>query len=283
MTRLPFKKRPRSALALAVLAASMSLIAATALVAAPAAPVNPVIHLATTTSTEQSGLLGWLLPRFQKETGYEVHVVAVGSGQAIKLGEDGNADALLVHSPAAEKAFVDAGFGVDRKDVMYNDFVILGPAIDPAAIKGSASAVEAFRKIASSASPFISRGDKSGTDVKEKDLWKAAGIVPAGSWYKEIGQGMSQAIMMANETGAYTLADRGTWLSMLGKTSLVVLFEGDRTLFNPYGIIAVNQAKWPSVNYAGAKAMIAWITGPTGRSLIEAFKVSGQQLFFPYK
>jgi tungstate transport system substrate-binding protein len=248
--------------------------------ASQAAPVNPRIRLATTTSTEQSGLLGYLLPYFEKETGYKVEVVAVGTGQALKLGENGDADVVLVHARAAEDAFVAAGFGIDRRDVMYNDFVILGPASDPAKIKGVKSAIEIFKKISKAQAGFISRGDKSGTDIKEKELWKSAGIAPSGAWYKEIGQGMSQVILMADQTGSYTLADRATYLSMADKVKLVILGEGDPALFNPYGIIAVNPTRWPSANYAGAKALIDWITGATGRRLIESFKVGGKQLFF---
>lgn len=248
-----------------------------------AAPAKPRIKLATTTSTENSGLLGYLLPLFEAKTGYKVDVVAVGTGAALKLGENGDVDVVLVHARAQEDAFVAAGHGVDRRDVMYNDFIILGPASDPAGIGAAKSAVDAFTRIASAGATFVSRGDKSGTHVKELDIWKAAGISPAGAWYKEAGQGMEQVILMANGMPGYTLADRGTWLAVKDKTSLKICFEGDKGLFNPYGIIAVNPAKWPAANTEGAKALIAWITGKEGRRAIEDFKLKGERLFFTYK
>ncbi len=250
---------------------------------ASAAPANPRIKLATTTSTENSGLLGYILPIFEAKTGYKVDVVAVGTGAALKLGENGDADVVLVHARAQEDAFVAAGHGVDRRDVMYNDFIILGPASDPAGIGSAKSSVEAFSKIAAAASTFVSRGDKSGTHVKELDIWKAAGIAPAGTWYKEAGQGMEQVILMANGMPGYTLADRGTWLAVKDKTSLKICYEGDKGLFNPYGIIAVNPAKWPAANTEGAKALIEWVTGKEGLAAIESFKLNGEQLFFTYK
>lgn len=251
--------------------------------AASDVPVNPRIKLATTTSTENSGLLGYLLPLFEAKTGYKVDVVAVGTGAALKLGENGDADVVLVHARAQEDAFVAAGYGVDRRDVMYNDFIILGPASDPAGIGSAKSAVEAFSKISAAGATFVSRGDKSGTHVKELDIWKAAEIVPAGTWYKEAGQGMEQVILMADGMPGYTLADRGTWLAVKDKTSLKICYEGDKGLFNPYGIIAVNPAKWPAANYEGAKALIAWILGKEGLAAIESYKVNGEQLFFVYK
>lgn len=250
---------------------------------ASAAPANPRIKLATTTSTENSGLLGYILPIFEAKTGYKVDVVAVGTGAALKLGENGDADVVLVHARAQEDAFVAAGHGVDRRDVMYNDFIILGPASDPAGIGSAKSSEEAFSKIAAAGSTFVSRGDKSGTHVKELDIWKAAGIAPAGTWYKEAGQGMEQVILMANGMPGYTLADRGTWLAVKDKTYLKICYEGDKGLFNPYGIIAVNPAKWPAANTEGAKALIEWITGKEGLMAIESFKLNGEQLFFTYK
>jgi tungstate transport system substrate-binding protein len=273
----------RSAATLA-LAALLSAIPASGAFAAPAATK---LRLATTTSTEQSGLLAAILPAFEKESGYKVDVVAVGTGAALKLGEKGDADVLLVHARAQEDAFVAAGFGVDRRDVMYNDFIVLGPQADPAGLAKTKTVLEAFAAIAKVQAPFVSRGDKSGTDVKEKDLWKAAGLAsassgPSGVWYKEAGQGMSQVIMMADGLGAYTLADRATWLAMKGKTGLAVLFQGDKSLFNPYGVIAVNPAKWPDANYAGAKALIEWLTAPRGRALIAGYAIGGEQLFYLY-
>jgi len=204
----------------------------------------------------------------------------VGTGAALKLGENGDADIVLVHARAQEDAFVAAGHGVDRRDVMYNDFIILGPDSDPAGIAKASSAKEAFTKIASASAVFVSRGDKSGTHIKELDIWKAAGITPAGSWYKEAGQGMEQVILMANSMPGYTLADRGTWLAVKDKTSLKICYEGDKGLFNPYGIIAVNPAKWPTANYEGAKALIKWIMSPKGLEAIESYKMNGEQLWF---
>jgi tungstate transport system substrate-binding protein len=246
-------------------------------------PAIPQLRLATTTSTEQSGLLAAILPAFEKASGYRVSVVAVGTGASLKIGEKGDCDAVLVHARALEDAFMANGFGAERKDVMYNDFIILGPASDPAGIAAAASAAQALSLISQRQVSFISRGDNSGTDVKEKDIWKAAGIKPSGSWYKEIGQGMAQAIMMAEQTGGYTLSDRATWLAMKDKSSLKILYEGDKVLFNPYGIITVNPAKWPNVNAAGAKALMDWITGPSGQALIAAYRIGGEQCFYLYK
>ncbi len=247
------------------------------------APANPRIKLATTTSTENSGLLGYLLPIFEGKTGYKVDVVAVGTGAALKLGQNGDADVVLVHARAQEDAFVAAGHGVDRRDVMYNDFIILGPASDPAGIASAKTAAEAFARIAAAGAVFVSRGDKSGTHVKELDIWKAVGIAPAGEWYKEAGQGMEQVILMADSLPGYTLADRGTWLAVKDKTSLKICYQGDKGLFNPYGIIAVNPAKWPSANYDGAKALIDWLTSREGLKAIDGYKMNGEQLFFTYK
>jgi len=245
-------------------------------------PANPRLRMATTTSTEQSGLLAAILPVFEKRTGYKVDVVAVGTGASLKIGEKGDCDVVLVHARALEDAFMAAGFGAERRDVMYNDFVVLGPAEDPAMLRGAKTALEAFALLYSAKAPFISRGDKSGTDVKEKDIWKSAGLKPAGSWYKEIGQGMSQAILMAEQVGGYTLSDRATWLAMKAKSSLTILNEGDKILFNPYGIISVSPDKWPSTNIAGATALMDWITGSEGRALISAYKIGGEQCFYLY-
>lgn len=251
--------------------------------AAQIPPANPKLRLATTTSTEQSGLLPVILPVFQKESGYQVDVVAVGTGAALKLGENGDADVVLVHARAQEDAFVAAGFGTDRQDVMYNDFIVLGPKEDPAKLAACKTTVEAFTALAKGLAPFISRGDKSGTDIKEKELWKACGLKPAGSWYKEAGQGMSQVIVMAESLEGYTLADRATWLSMRDRSKLAIACQGDKTLFNPYGIIATSPKRWPAVNYAGAKALIDWLTGPRGRKLIAEYRIAGEQLFHLYK
>lgn len=283
MSRLPIPYRKTLFLVLTVLCAAASAFALGGKETAADAPENPRIRLATTTSTENSGFLGYILPIFEAKTGYKVDVVAVGTGAALKLGENGDADVVLVHARAQEDAFVASGRGVDRRDVMYNDFVLLGPASDPAGIGSAKSSTEAFAKIASAGATFVSRGDKSGTHVKELDIWKAAGIAPAGTWYKEAGQGMEQVILMANGMPGYTLADRGTWLAVKGKTSLKICYEGDKGLFNPYGIIAVNPAQWPAANTVGAKALIEWMTGKEGLKAIESYKLNGEQLFFTYK
>lgn len=244
-------------------------------------PANPRVRLATTTSTENSGLLAYLLPFFTEDTGYAVDVVAVGTGAAMKLGENADADVLLVHARALEDAYMKAGHGSARRDVMYNDFIVVGPKADPAALRGSTDSRAAFAKIAAAQAPFVSRGDKSGTHVKEQDIWKAAGIAPAGTWYKEAGQGMEQCIIMADGMQGYTLADRATWVAVRDKTSLAISFEGDAGLFNPYGVITVNPAKNTAINAFGAKAFLEWITSERGQKLIESFKLGGQTMFFP--
>ena len=242
---------------------------------------TPVIRLATTTSTENSGLLAVLLPEFEKREGVKVHVIAVGTGKALRMGQDGDVDLVLVHAPAAEKAFVDAGYGVDRRDVMYNDFVLIGPAADPAAIAQSGDAGIALTQIAAKQALFISRGDDSGTHKKELQLWQSAGIAPAGDWYREAGQGMGKVLQMAGELDAYTLADRGTWLAYRDKSPLKVLFAGDPRMFNPYGIIAVNPQRYPDINYQGASKLIEWITSEPGQRMIGEFAISGTRLFTP--
>ena len=239
--------------------------------------------LATTTSTADSGLLDNILPDFENEYNTKVEVIAVGTGQAIKLGEDGNADVILVHARAREDKFVEDGHGVNRKDVMYNDFIILGPESDPAGIKGMTNAVEAFQKIADANAPFVSRGDDSGTHTKEKAIWATAGIEPQGDWYIEAGQGMGAVLTMANEQNAYTLSDRGTYLARtLEGTDLQVLVEGDAILFNPYGVIAINPEKYDTVNYDLAMDFINWLTSEPTQQMIADFKhPSGQPLFVP--
>ncbi|MDP2792442.1 MAG: substrate-binding domain-containing protein [Rectinemataceae bacterium] len=252
----------------------------------PGTPAQARLRLATTTSTEQSGLLASILPVFEKETGYRVEVVAVGTGASLKIGEKGDCDVVLVHARALEDAFMAAGFGADRKDVMYNDFIVLGPVPDPAGIARLKTTVEVFNAVARTRSPFVSRGDNSGTDVKEKDVWKLAGLKPSAakgdSWYREAGQGMSQVIIMADGMSAYTLADRGTWLAMKDKSALRILHQGDKDLFNPYGIITVSPVKWPKSNYAGAKALMDWMTGSEGKKLISAYRIGGEQCFYAY-
>lgn len=251
-----------------------------------AAPVlraaeKPILRLATTTSTENSGLLREILPTFEAETGYRVHVIAVGTGRALRMGRDGDVDIVLVHARADEEKFVAAGYGVERRDVMYNDFVILGPASDPAGIVGMADASLALARIAERGAPFISRGDESGTHRKEQALWQTAGQQPKGRWYHSIGQGMEQALQMADELQAYVLTDRGTWQFLRKRLDLSVLVQGDTRLFNPYGVIAVNPARFPDANYRGALAFIEWLTSRAGQDRISAYQVNGNSLFFP--
>lgn len=255
-------------------------VVAALLIAALPVAAQEHLRLATTTSTENSGLLGHLLPAFEQAFALKVDVVAVGSGQALKLAENGDADVVLAHAPALEEAFVAAGFGVNRRAVMYNDFVIVGPPADPAGIKAM-QATEALKTIAARQAPFLSRGDESGTHQKEKELWAAAGIAPAGTWYRSAGVGMGQLLQMADETRAYTLTDRGTYLSRRQKGDLVILVENDPPLFNPYAIIATNPARHPNAKYLAAMQLIAWMTSPEGQKRIAAFRIDGQSLFVP--
>jgi tungstate transport system substrate-binding protein len=238
------------------------------------------LRMSTTTSTENSGLLAVLLPPFENKYGCKVDVVAVGTGKALKLGEAGDVDVVFVHARTLEDRFVRAGFGVDRRDVMHNDFVLLGPTDDPAEAGKTGSAPDAFRAVAAKGSPFISRGDESGTHQKEKEIWASAGAAPKGAWYIEAGQGMGEVINMATQKRGYTLSDRGTYIAFRKKTDLVVVRQGDGTLRNPYGIIAVNPKKHPHVKYGLATKLIEFVTGPEGRSLIAGFKVDGEPLFF---
>ena len=240
------------------------------------------LRLATTTSTQDSGLLPILNPPFEKLTGITVDVIAVGTGKAIKLGENGDVDVVLVHDRKAEDRFVAQGFGINRRDVMHNDFVVVGPVEDPAKIAATKTAAEAFARIAEAGAPFVSRGDASGTNAKEMDLWAAAAITPRGGWYKEVGQGMGEVLMMSNNLKAYTLSDRGTWIAMKDKLQgLRILEEGDPGLFNPYGVIAVNPQKHPEVNYMAAMQYIAWVTSVQGQKVIRDYTMGGQQLFTP--
>ncbi|AMG29686.1 tungsten ABC transporter substrate-binding protein [Grimontia hollisae] len=238
-----------------------------------------VIRLATTTSTYHSGLLDYLLPEFKKETGYDVQILAAGTGKALKMGENGDVDLVMTHAPNAEARFVENGFGVLPRRLMYNDFVLVGPASDPAKVKGTADVTEALKKIASANANFISRGDDSGTNKKELLLWEAAGQRPEFNAYKAIGQGMGPTLTMANEMQGYTLTDRGTWLAYQSKLDLNVLVEGDKRLFNPYQVIIVNPSRYPDMNYKGAKEFSDWLVNPKAQSLINAFKVNGEQLF----
>ena len=237
--------------------------------------------MASTTSTEQSGLFGHLLPAFKQASGIEVKVVAVGTGQAIDMGRRGDADLLFVHDQAAEEKVVAEGFALQRHPVMYNDFVLIGPAADPAKVKGK-DIVEALKKVNAANAGFISRGDKSGTHAAELRYWKSAGVEPvAFAGYKPCGCGMGPALYMAASLGAYVLADRGTWLSFKNRADLAVLVEGDRRLFNQYGVLVVNPAKHPQTKAQEAQKFVDWVTSPAGQGVIAAYQINGQQLFFP--
>jgi len=249
-----------------------------------AAPKQKNIILATTTSTQDTGLLDVLIPIFEKETGYFVKTIAVGSGQAMAMGQKGEADVLLVHSPDAEKKFVEDGYGINRQLVMHNDFIIVGPAADPAKIKGTKSSAEALKLIAGANALFVSRGDNSGTHAKEKTLWKKADINPVGQkWYQETGLGMGQTLNVAAEKKGYTLVDRGTYLSLKKNLGLDVLVEGDAALLNIYHVIEVNSTKWPKVNVAGAKAFADFMVSKKTQNIIKTFGMDkfGSPLFFP--
>ena len=239
------------------------------------------IVMASTTSTEQSGLFPYLLPEFKKATGVDVKVVAVGTGQAIDMGRRGDADVLFVHDQVAEEKVVAEGFAVKRFPVMYNDFVLIGPAADPSKLKGN-NIADALKKVAATNAGFISRGDKSGTHAAELRFWKGLGEgASKGSGYKECGCGMGPALNMAASTGAYVLADRATWLNFKNRADLTVLVEGDKALFNQYGVMVVNPAKHPHVNVADAQKFVDWVTSPAGQGVIAGYKIEGQQLFFP--
>ncbi|MBO9650613.1 MAG: extracellular solute-binding protein [Variovorax sp.] len=247
------------------------------------------ITMASTTSTEQSGLFGHLLPAFKQASGIDIKVVAVGTGQAIDMAKRGDADVLFVHDTAAEEKFVAEGFAAKRFPVMYNDFVLIGPKDDPAGSKGS-DIVAALKKIATTNAPFVSRGDKSGTDAAERRLWTQTGLAETGqpmpnerkgTGYKECGCGMGPALNIAASTGAYVLADRGTWLSFKNRAELAVLVEGDKRLFNQYGVMVVSPTKFPQLNSAGAQKFVDWVTSPAGQSTIASYKIGGEQLFFP--
>jgi tungstate transport system substrate-binding protein len=241
------------------------------------------ITVASTTSTEQSGLFGHLLPAFTRQTGIAVRIVAVGTGQALKLGEKGDADVVFVHDTPSELQFVANGFGIDRRDVMYNDFIIVGPKGDPANIAGGQDAVAALRKIAAAHAPFVSRGDDSGTHKAEQRLWQDAGIdvKTATGWYREVGSGMGPTLNSAAAMNGYTVADRGTWLSFKNRQDLAIVVEGDQRLFNQYGVMLVNPARHPTVKKALGEAFIAWLTAPDGQQTIADYKIDGEKLFFP--
>ncbi len=239
------------------------------------------LRLATTTSTDNSGLLRAILPQFELQQGVRVQVISVGTGKALKLAENGDVDVVLVHDRQAEEAFVAAGHGVNRRDVMYNDFVVVGPGSDPAALRGGSEVLEAFRQIAARQARFVSRGDDSGTERMERSYWQQLGIATKGApWYVSAGLGMGEVLTMAGEMQAYTLTDRATFASYKTRTGLAILVQGDPRMFNPYGVIAVNPKKYPEINFAGAMALIEWLSSPAGRSAIRSFRPNGEQLFF---
>jgi tungstate transport system substrate-binding protein len=251
----------------------------------PTKPASPTLILATTTSTQDSGLLDVLIPLFEAETGFTVQTVAVGSGQAMQMGQEGNADVLLVHSPSAEKTFMSDGWGKDRALIMHNDFILVGPASDPAKVKGMSPA-DAFKAIATTEAPFVARADKSGTSAKELGIWTKTDVDPATTkpaWYIETGQGMGASLTIASEKGAYILTDRATYLATKDKLQLEILVEGNKTLLNVYHVITVNPDKWPKANYDGAVAFMKFMTEQSTQDVIAKFGVDkfGQALFFP--
>jgi tungstate transport system substrate-binding protein len=263
---------------------SLIAFAATAVLTTAAHAQDKSIVVASTTSTQDSGLFNHIVPLFESKTGIDVRVVAQGTGQALDTGRRGDADVVFVHAKAAEEKFVVEGFGVKRYPVMYNDFVLIGSKSDPAGIKGSRNIVAALKAIKSKAAPFISRGDRSGTHIAEVNLWKVAGIDierEKGPWYKSIGQGMGAALNTASASNAYVLSDRGTWLSFKNRGDLIIAVEGDKQLFNQYGVMLVNPAKHPNVKKDLGQAFIDWLVSPDGQKAIADYKISGEQLFFP--
>jgi tungstate transport system substrate-binding protein len=239
------------------------------------------IKMATTTSTENSGLLKVLLPKYEARCNCKVQVISVGTGKAMELGKNGDVDVVLVHARESEDKFVADGHGVDRRDVMYNDFIVVGPRLDPANLRAQSGVIDAFKVLGQGRSRFISRGDNSGTDQMEKSYWREAGVAPKGAWFLSAGMGMAEVLTMAGEMQGYTLTDRATYGAYRDKTGLEIVVAGDPKMFNPYGIIAVNPKKYPAINYDGAKDLIEWITSPEGQKALAAFKVNGDQLFFP--
>src|ERR1043166_6806923 len=262
----------------------IAIMALALLATSPAFAQDKSIVVASTTSTQDSGLFGYLLPLFKQKTGITVRVVAQGTGQALDTGRRGDADVLFVHAKAQEEKFIADGYGVKRYPVMYNDFVLVGPKSDPAGVGGTKDIVAALKAIKAKAKPFISRGDRSGTHIAELDLWKAAGIDIAkdkGPWYKEIGQGMGAALNTASASNAYTLADRGTWISFKNRGDLDIVIQGDKRLFNQYGVLLVNPARHPHVKKDLGQAFIGYLVSDEGQKAIAGYKIEGQQLFFP--
>jgi tungstate transport system substrate-binding protein len=267
-------RRPLARLVLAVIVVA----------AAPTTLAQRFITVASTTSTEQSGLFRHLLPVFEKRTGIQVRVVALGTGQALDVGRRGDADVVFVHAKSAEQKFLAEGEGVRRYPVMYNDFVLIGPTTDPAKAAGGKDILEAFRRIRQANAPFVSRGDRSGTHIAELDFWKAAGIDIAkdrGAWYRDTGQGMGPALNTASSMGAYVLSDRGTWLAFRNRGDLRIIVEGDQRLFNQYGVMLVNPQKHPNVKRADGQAFIDWLVSPEGQKTIADYTIGGEQLFYP--
>ena len=259
-------------------------VAVLTLASLPIHAEDKFIVVSSTTSTEQSGLFAHLLPVFEKKTGIKVRVVALGTGQALDMARRGDADVVFVHDQAAEEKFVAEGYGVERREVMYNDFVLVGPKADPARIAGGKDILEGLKKIEAAKSPFVSRGDKSGTHAAELRYWKAAGIdldKAKGPWYQDSGSGMGPALNIASSTNAYILADRGTWLSFKNRGDLTIVVEGDRRLFNQYGVMLVNPAKHPHVKKELGQQFVDWVVSPEGQQTIADYKIGGQQLFFP--
>jgi tungstate transport system substrate-binding protein len=267
---LPMPRRLFAILALLSLTLSASAFAA-----------EGTLRLATTTSTDNSGLLKAILPQFETSSGLKVHVISVGTGKAMKLGENGDVDVLLVHSRPDEDQFDAQGFGVNRRDVMYNDFILVGPRADPARIRGMKNVLAAMRRLLEAKATFVSRGDDSGTDKMEKAYWAEVGRRPPGAKYLSAGQGMGEVLTMAGNVDGYTLSDRATYGAYRLRIPLDILVEGDPRMFNPYGVIAVNPARYPDTNYKGAMQFIEWLTGAEGRRAIASFRVNGEQLFFP--
>ncbi len=269
---------------LGVRLAAVAISIAAPLLGSVAVTERPFIIVQSTTSTQNSGLLDAILPAFEAETGIDVRVVAVGTGQALKNAANGDGDVVLVHARAAEEKFVAAGFGIDRRDVMYNDFVLLGPGADPAGITGLRDAPAALRRIAAAKAPFVSRGDDSGTHRKELALWEEAGVdarAASGTWYRETGSGMGATLNTAVSMGAYVMSDRATWVSFRNRGDFAVLVEGDPRLFNQYGVMLVNPARHSRVKVTQARAFIEWLTGPEGQAAIARYRINGEPLFHP--
>ena len=256
-------------------------IAVCNLLITPALAQEKSIVVSSTTSTEQSGLFGFILPIFKMKTGIDVKVVAVGTGQALDIGRRGDADVVFVHDKPSEEIFVQEGYSTKRNEVMYNDFVLIGPKSDPAKVGGGKDIQVALQKISAAQAPFVSRGDKSGTHAAELRYWKGASITPTGSWYKETGSGMGPALNTASAMNGYILADRGTWLSFKNRGDLVILVQGDPKLFNQYGVMLVNPAKFPHVKKAEGQAFIDWLISKNGQDVIASYQIGGEQLFFP--